>query len=582
MKTRGGLKITVWAFASLAFGACSTPSTEICPGHVEFSSPQAIGFNHNEKLLVCGDDSRESWKNIPPAQSEFHLRTFLNQRAYFRPKFEYRDSELFVDPGALQRTREIIYQGAPEHFDDYRLRDVVGVPLTSDILNTIEGWTLARLKNMGFACPDVKIRAVKETGIVTVNITPGPRYSITEPTMKDTLGLYDKTMRRFDAFALGAPYRAEWMKLSSIRAENDGIVVSSQLLHTCPQVGPESNIQPLNIQQQIIGGEKRLVTVGLGASTEEIPISQLSWKSVRMDQNGSNLLVSLYASQREQKLKTTYAYYLFKNAPRFDLSPSIELDRSNERTYHSSEIQASLPFSYHGDTEDHSWLASFGPAASRVYSDKDVTFFSLIGRLNLTSHDYELYQADPRSGYSLDLNAEVLSPGLQIAPIATLLGFTGSHLFQVNWVDPPQWILGFRYALATTVTDQIPGSATILPAQYFLTLGGDQNLRGFGRNEITNRSVGGLTSAALGTELRFAKTLPVGIEPFIFFDLGSLGEKSFDLESTIYYSPGFGIRWSTPFGAIRSTLAHGYLSKNREQNEDLEHLQFFVSFGKEF
>jgi translocation and assembly module TamA len=159
---------------------------------------------------------------------------------------------------------------------------------------------------------------------------------------------------------------------------------------------------------------------------------------------------------------------------------------------------------------------------------------------------------------------------------------TRNYLFQLNWVDPPQWILGFRYSFATTITDQVPGSATQLPAQYFLTLGGDQNVRGFGRNEINNRTVGGLTSMSFGTELRFAKTFAAGIEPFFLFDFGALGDQPLELDSTIYYAPGFGIRWSTPFGAIRTTVAHGYLSQNRAANGDLEHIQFFLSFGREF
>lgn len=560
---------------------CASSHTTICEDKVEFSSPQKIKFNGNEELLMCGDPTRESWKEIPPSQSEFHVRTFLSQRAYYEPRFEFKKGKLYVDPGPRQNSHRIIYEGSPENFLDITLRNVVEEPLNSDVLNTIEGWTLARLKNMGYACPDVKIQAVKETGIIYVRMKPGPLYTFTEPHLEDPIGLYPKTMRRFDAFALGSPYRYEWIKLTGNRAENDGIVVSSQLLHQCPQPAL-GELNGLRINQEIIGGEKRLLTIGAGASTEEIPIAQLSWKSVRMDDNGSSLLFTLYGSQRQQKFKSTYAYYLFKNAPRFDISPTLTIERANERTYQSTEIEASLPMSYKGDAEDFAWVVSTGPAASRVYSDKNVTFASWITHLSYMTHDYELYQADPRSGHWLDFNAQVLSPEIQIQPLATLLSMTGVHLFQLNWVEPPQWILGFRYALSTTVTDEIPGNTSQLPAQYFLTLGGDQNLRGFGRNEITNGTVGGLTSASLGTELRYAKTWVAGLEPFLFFDFGSLGRKQMDLDSTIYYSPGLGIRWSTPFGAIRSTFAHGYLSKNSELNPELEHIQFFISFGKEF
>jgi translocation and assembly module TamA len=576
---KNALKLT--AFSILTIVGCSSSHTVICRDKVEFMAPQKIGLNHNEDLLVCGDETRESWKDIPPAQSEFHLRTFLSQRAYFEPKFEYKDGKLLVDPGVMQKSHQVVYVGAPEGFDEIKLRDVLEVPLTSEVLDTIEGFTLARLKNMGYACPDVKVQAVKETGIITVTMKPGPQYTITEPTQKDTIGLYEKTLRRFDAFALGAPYRYEWMRLSAIRAETDGIVVSSQLLHSCPQPLTMGETG-LKIHQDVIGGEKRLVTVGVGASTEEIPIAQLSWKSVRMDPNGSNLNFTAYGSQRQQKFKAMYAYFLFKNAPRFDLSPTVNVTRANERTYQSTEVEATVPLEYKGDAESFAWLASIGPGVSRVYSDKVVTFATLLTHLSLTTHDYELYLSDPRSGHALDFSAQILTPEVKLQPLATLLTLTGSHLFQINPVDPPQWILGFRYMLSTTVTDEKPGDTSILPAQYFLTLGGDQDLRGFGRDEITNRTVGGLTAVSLGTEIRYAKTWVAGIEPFLFFDIGALGSKSMQLDSTFYYSPGLGIRWATPFGAIRSTIAHGYLSQNREANGDLEHIQFFISFGKEF
>lgn len=570
----------------LVLNGCASSRVKICKSNVDFVAPSKISFTDNEMLLLCGDTNEDSWKEIPPAQVEFTLRNYLKQRAYYHPTFSYENQVLSVDPGPLRMATELTFEGTPDLFDKIKIRDIIGRPLTSELLDKIQNFTTSRLKNLGYACPEVKIQASPETGKVLVLVRAGPLYVFNEAELADSLGLYPKTMRRFDAFQVDSPYRYEWVKLSSNRAENDGIVVSSQFNFVCPSEPLATHeIQHLTLNQTIMGGTRHLLTIGAGASTEEFPIAEFSLKSVRLNDDGANLQVTLYLSQRIQKLNTVFTDYTFKNAPRFDLAPNLTIEHDKETTYNYSQFQATLPFEYHGDLENKSWLISLGPSAIRQFSASNanstpLTYFALLGRLNFTTHDYELYADDPRSGGIVDLNIAVLSDGTIPRPLATVYHLSGSKLIELNRVDPPQWVLGFRYGLATLSTDERPQTSTKIAPQYFNTLGGDQNLRGFGRNELALGTVGAMTSAYLGTEFRYAKTLPVGIEPFLFFDLGSLGSSPFTLDSTLYYSPGFGIRWSTPFGAIRATIAHGYVSKNA--NPDEEHLQGFLSFGREF
>jgi translocation and assembly module TamA len=551
-----------------------------------------INFTENEKMLLCGDATTESWKEIPAAQVEFTLRNYLKQRAYYKPTFHFHDDTLSVDPGPLKQVTSLTFEGAPKDFDQIKLRDIVGSPLTSTLLDQVQDFTLSRLKNLGFACPNVKLQASEDIGAVHVWIVTGPEYYFLQPELTENIGLYPQAMRRFDAFELNAPFRYEWVKLTTNRAENDGIVVSSQFNFTCPD-NPlaTTNPQGLIMKQTILGGEKHLVTIGAGASTEEFPIAELSWKSVRLNENGANLSVNSHLSQRIQDVTTTFTDYIFKNAPRADFAPNITIEHDAEETYTTTELQFGVPLEYHGDFTNTSYLTSFGPAISRYFSndtaqsDTSINLFSLVGRLGFTSHDYELYQNDPRSGFVENLNVAMLSENVNLDALAMVYNFTGSNLFPLNPVDPPQWILGLRYGLATTQSTERPETSDKLPPQYFETLGGDQNLRGFGRNQLADGTVGGMTSVYLSTELRYAKTVllgPVIIEPFLFFDAGALGDQPFDLESTVYYSPGLGVRLSTPVGAIRSTLAHGYLSKDAVDGDGQEHIQFFISFGQEF
>ena len=562
--------------------ACATSQTQICGDRIQFVSPQKISLNKNEALLACGDSELESWKTIPLSQAEFHIKAFLSERAYYYPKFSYHDEKLYVDPGKQLIATALLYEGEPEHFQDIHLRKIVGYPLNTELLNTVDSWAQQRLRNMGYACPTVKVQAIEETGEIHVTLKPGPLYTFSKAKLVDLIGLYPEAIHRFDAYTEGDPYHYDWLKLTENRAENDGMVVSSQFVGQCPQKTSE-----LELSQRVIGGTKHLVTIGAGASTEEIPIAEATWKSVRLDENGSSLSVNLYGSQRIQSATTTYSYYAFKNAPRTHWAPTFSFERDNERTFLSSTFKASAPLSYQADYQESSLILSAGPALQRDFStefgiEKAITLSSLIGDLNFITHNFELFQGDPRSGSNLEFNIEILSNGIQIDPLGTVLKLTGTHLIPLNHVFPPQCILGFRYAAVTTITDQRPNLNTILPAQYFHTLGGDQNLRGFGRDELAPNGLGGLTSLYFGTEFRFAKTFPAGIEPFSFFDLGYLGVEPLRVDPALYYSPGLGIRWSTPFGAIRSTLAHGFISPSPGPDSPTEHYQFFLSFGKEF
>jgi len=562
----------------IVLGGCASPKLVVCEKRVRFAEPNKIEFNDNEKLLLCGDVSKESWTEIPPAQAEYMLRDLLKQRGYYSPNFSYRNDMLTVDPGPLKRVSSLTFKGEPTGFSDVKIRNVLGAALTSSALNQVEDFTTSRLKNMGFACPDVKIRASDVSGAINVTIKTGAPYFFSDPVVAESLGLYPRTMRRFDAFQIHDPYHYEWLKLSSNRAENDGIVVSSQFDLKCPNP---------TLVQHLMGGDRHLLTVGAGISTEEFPIVELTLKSVRLSDLGTNLQTSLHLSQRIQKLNAIFTDYVFKNAPRVDFAPTFTVDHDTEPSYSFTQFQTVVPLEYRADTQSEAWLFSLGPAINRQYSVDYASlipesYFSLVGHINLMAHQYELYETDPRGGSTEDLNIQIISNQISATPLAFVYRFTGSNLLQLNAVEPPQWILGFRYGLATTVSEQRPESSTLLPPQYFNTLGGDQNLRGFGRNELAQGTVGAMTSVFLSSEIRYAKSWAYGIEPFLFFDMGALGDLPFDLQSVLYYSPGLGIRWSTPFGSIRGTFSHGYISKEESEQNDVQHFQAFFSFGKEF
>jgi outer membrane translocation and assembly module TamA len=126
-----------------------------------------------------------------------------------------------------------------------------------------------------------------------------------------------------------------------------------------------------------------------------------------------------------------------------------------------------------------------------------------------------------------------------------------------------------------------PGPATLLPPDYRTYLGGSSDLRGFSRQELPTDGEGGMSSFYLGVETRFSGVLPWNLEPLFLFDVGALGSKPVSLDMPIYWSPGFGMRFESPIGTFRGTLANGFVGSGVHDWSG-SHWQLYLSLGEEF
>ena len=78
--------------------------------------------------------------------------------------------------------------------------------------------------------------------------------------------------------------------------------------------------------------------------------------------------------------------------------------------------------------------------------------------------------------------------------------------------------------------------------------------------------------------------LPHGLQPLVFVDAAVVGRSSFKLDPNVYWSPGLGIRWNSPVGSVRVTVARGLVWRRDSAAEVLikPQWQFFLSLGAEF
>jgi translocation and assembly module TamA len=200
--------------------------------------------------------------------------------------------------------------------------------------------------------------------------------------------------------------------------------------------------------------------------------------------------------------------------------------------------------------------------------------------LALTSHDFELYRTSPRYGYEFTMGGNFSRRGWLGELTAQSIRVGLHRLWNLGNFEPPLFVLGVRGSFATTITPS--DERANLPLSLRHRLGGSQDLRGFGFQEIPSTS-GALTAIYLSTELRLGYWLPWGLQPLAFLDIGKTGSDPMKLDQPWVYSPGLGLRWESPIGAFRASAAQGFVSGTPPAGYSAKsHFQLFISYGEEF
>jgi len=196
------------------------------------------------------------------------------------------------------------------------------------------------------------------------------------------------------------------------------------------------------------------------------------------------------------------------------------------------------------------------------------------------THYFDFYKNSPRSGMQVQLTTDVNSGSVLSTESAQRVTLNYEGLWNVNEFDPPFLVLGVRGFVASTVVTASDPSGINLPPTFLQFLGGSTSVRGYGLQELPHSGTGTLLAFYTGVEARYAAGFWFGLQPLVFMDFGALGSYATQLNSPVYLSPGGGLRYESPFGSLRATLAHGYAPGSNDPT--LSHFQFFFSFGEEF
>jgi translocation and assembly module TamA len=559
----------------LLWGAACVAQEEYCDRFL-IVGKERINLAPNERSLLCGDKRLEAWDNVTDSQALFHLKTFLQQRGYFNVRTERTADKVQVFLGEKSYASNWEVRDAPPEMDPAIFRNILGNVIRPKLLDDVSARITHFLETRGYPCPQVKTEADLKTGRLWTTVKSGPKQRVTGITEDKIEGLNDGLLRRYDAFLIGEYFNRDFLSLTENRVLEQGILQTTHFNIECKNEG-------VSLHQRNIAGAPRLLSFGFGINTERWLSGRASWKHSRLGRLGSSIETSLLASFSLQEFTTIADWYFSPALERFHFKPTLTVKREKEKNteVYTGELRLTPATSW--DNQSLGIRAQFGPSLNFVkdvlgVSKGESKYMAFYGDINLSTHPFELWLHNPKEGFQVQARAigafrNVLSDfdakrfDLRMTALWNLLDF-----------DPPFLVVGWRAAVGTTVTPEQADSKR-LRTNFKHFLGGSADLRGFAKSEVPSPT-GALTSAFTSLEVRFPDLLPWGLEPLTFCDAGMTGARNFELDPTVYWSPGGGLRWASPIGVFRTSVGRGFVSG--DAGHPLSGWRVYLSYGEEF
>ncbi|MBD66040.1 MAG: hypothetical protein CME62_12590 [Halobacteriovoraceae bacterium] len=544
---------------------------QVCDGL--YLTSERVEFSENEKKLIC-DGKTKGWSVIPINQKKFQIQTFLQSRGYYQPSFEHKNQNLYVDIGEKVNIKKISFEGVPEKFYDVQYTGPLEEELTPDNLNKIKAWTTSRLNRIGHPCADIEGRASFLTGEVKLLVSVGERIKIKTIKRENNTEFIPTIFSRYDAVIKNSVYNEDFLNLTTQRVIQSGLVTYSYFEHNCET--------PHVIEQKFLDKKPHSIIFGFGGSSEEIPIFETRYRNTGLDDRGSQLTSRLYFSNRKQLLEVGVNYYPITSRPRFSIVPLAQYVKNVEDIFESEQRSLSVGLIQTKETYWSQYVYEFEPgilSETNFNSDlpENLELITLNLRGSKTTHYFEYFQASPRMGHRWGVQANYFQ-GLNEDEKnnGTKVSVSGTYLSNYQNFAPPKTILGVRFFYHTLFTDGLED----VPQAYRLYLGGQDDIRGFGRKTINNDEKGFLTTAHLSFESRFNQILPYQLQPYLFYDFAKNGLKTMQFTDVLYHSPGIGLRFESPIGNFRLNVAYG----NTTPHDPLvkEGTNLYFSYGREF
>lgn len=512
-----------------------------------------LNFTETETRLLCGDPGNPPWAEPPESQIRAFLIAFLQARGYFLPTFTRKDGVLHVDAGDRTKIEKVLGKNMPPEYDISPVWVPPLKPLTPDLLDEYAALVRSRIGAKGYPCSKVTPSANVADTSLTLTAEPGPRQRVVTITSEIDGNIEPGTLRRYYPFEEGEWFNGELVEIANNRIKAQEILSSVYIVSHCGEQGAE-------IAQRGVLGAPRRVSVGFGLNTENYVILRANYRNSRLDNRASQFNATINAHYFQQRVESAFYWYLFGASSSFHLKPLVAFERNNEPLAETRNTVGSVHLGAYHDFWGQRWQAYFGPNLNLLQTVRGTgPDFSRLVELEVNaqvqSHDWEYHQALPNTGHKIDIRAATASKRLASTLTMNRMEFRATKLFSLVKLDPPLLVLGLRTGGAATQAEP----DVELPNDYMHFLGGNSNLRGFPRKSIPSKDYGARTAAFVGAELRLVTVIPYQLQPLVFIDYGATGTEFMRLDRPQYYSPGIGVLWNSPIGALRGAVSRGYI-----------------------
>lgn len=578
-------------FVSLA--GCAGAKTKLCGDRVIMREGK-LKLSKNEQVLVCGsNEGGEAWRDVPLPQAEYQIRVKLQNDGFLHPRFEREGDVLNVWQGPRDRVKDVKVKGGEGILDATKLRHVRGEALEPGELDEVKLWADSEMRSHGYGCPKIDVRAEAWNGTIFADVDSGKRMKVAGIEYTGLEGLDTEALARYQAIEPGDWHDAREMQLTSSRMLADGLFQSAYFTTTCRD-------DKIDYRLVTSVGKPRILTFGVGASTEEFPFTRIWFKNARLDDRASSFTATLYASPRTQSLEVRSEFYRVPWSRRSYFGPRFLLAREKERDYEVARTKVGADLGRNWDVWRTRLQGRVGPTWNYVDTVQGIgpthlSFLSWEGSLLAMSHEYEASMRDQYTGWQSGFEYRGQREGIGSAVNVDRFEFNFKQLWNLGAYTPPLFVLATRLQAIGLDTKQLSElgenfetnrdalGKRLLPVDYRVFFGGDQNLRGFSRQVLNNGGVGYATALYLGFELRLIEELPYKLQPFLLFDSAQLGDRRMTLDKPLFVSEGLGVRWASPFGTLRGSAARGMIWGGDDSTKGYpQEWVYFFSFGQEF
>jgi len=543
----------------------------------------SIDLNKNEKVLVCDlDKGSEGWRDIPLLQSQLYLRAILHNSGYFNAKFEENAGQLSIWRGPITKITALDNVGDKHVLDTTKIRHIIGQPLTPDKLNDVEAWANTEVRSRGYACPELNVEAYAWNGNVLIKTKVSGKKKFGELNADGMEGLNPKVLERYRPFEIGDDYDIRKTKIMTDRLMSDGLFQSAFFETQC-----DKDAAILNLKTSV--GKSKIFRFGIGASTEEIPFSNISFRNARLDNEASLFTSSFHASPRLISLAAESELYWFPVWNKMYFGPRIKIAREIEKSYQTDSSKIGTDIGYRWDFGNSRFSTTVGPSLSKVKTTRglgpDTSYPTLDASVVAMDHRYESQVWQQYDGWVASILFRGQRKGIDSQIDMNRYELNYKYLWNIGAYSPPLFVLGVRIQgiIVDTIEPNSESSTSLIPIEDRIFVGGNDNLRGFPRKSINNGGKGYLSFVTLGLELRLIEELPYHIQPFLLWDIAQLGKKRYTLDPAIFISEGFGMRWQSPIGTLRGSFARGRINNQDNITETYpEQWVLFLSLGQEF